>query len=388
MKKKIIITESQFKFLVEEQEREIVNEGWLSDIGHFALDLGGMIPVVGNLFDMANAAWYLKEYNETGEKTALIFASLSAMAAIPVVGTVIGGFKLTKSFVGTPKFLQMLTKLKNKFGPLDKLAERGAKMLNLSSKEAKQVSTVGKSLDDVAVKSITKNKQTSLFPITKTRKPLSPATKDFLKNGAKEYLKQYPKIATAVEKNILKNSGLYKNIVSKIGDKSLKYYEGLGKPKTLLTRLNPLYITKRGVSKNLAVLAGKHPNQLKKIERIQNILDSDSSRVMKFISSAGPRLSYSYSKRVALLKLKGYTSIAGWVWDEILGGSKPSKEELSTVTSNALAEAETQEEANDIMSLSDAYSRDLGHGPIQNVLTGNEDKSALGLDILGLVNTL
>ena len=386
MKKKIIITESQFKFLIQTQEKEIVNEGWLSDIGHFALDLGGMIPVVGNLFDMANAAWYLKEFNETGEKTALIFAALSAMAAIPAVGIVIGGFKLTKSFVGTPKFLQMLTNLKNKFGPLDKLAEKGSKILNLSSKEAKQISTAGKSLDDVATKSITKNKQLGLFGANKVRKPLSPATKDFLKNGAKEYLNKYPKIADVVNKNVLEKSGLYKNMVSKIGEKSYKYYEGIGKPKTMLTKLNPLYITKRGVSKNLAILAGKHPNQIKKIQKIQNIIDSDSNMVMKFISSAGPRLSYSYSKRVALLKLKGYTSIAGWVWDEMLGGSKPSKEELVTVTSNALAEAETKEEADDIMSLSDAYSRDLGYGPIESVLTNKNDNN--GLDILNLVNVM
>jgi hypothetical protein len=166
----------------------------------------------------------------------------------------------------------------------------------------------------------------------------------------------------------------------------MKYYEGLGKPKYLFTRLNPLYITKRGVSKNLAILAGRHPKQLKKIQRIQNIIDSDSNRVMKFLNVAGNRLSYSYSKRVALLKLKGYTSIAGWVWDEMLSGSKPSKEQLAAMTSNSLAEAETKQEAEDIMALSDSYSRDLGYGPINGVLT-DEDESTSS-DVLNLLKMM
>jgi hypothetical protein len=52
--------------------------GW-SDIGHAALDVVGLVPVVGEVADLANAAWYAAEGNYAD-------AALSAAGAIPFVG--------------------------------------------------------------------------------------------------------------------------------------------------------------------------------------------------------------------------------------------------------------------------------------------------------------
>jgi RHS repeat-associated protein len=50
-----------------------------SDIGHAVLDVAGMIPVVGEVADLANAAWYAAEGN-------YVDAALSAASAIPFAG--------------------------------------------------------------------------------------------------------------------------------------------------------------------------------------------------------------------------------------------------------------------------------------------------------------
>ncbi len=56
-----------------------VSNASFSDIGHTVLDVAGMVPVIGEAADLANAAWYLAE----GDKTN---AALSAAGAIPFVG--------------------------------------------------------------------------------------------------------------------------------------------------------------------------------------------------------------------------------------------------------------------------------------------------------------
>lgn len=58
---------------------EIDGHGWLSDLGHAALDVAGLVPVVGEVADLANAGWYAAEGNYTD-------AALSAAGAIPFVG--------------------------------------------------------------------------------------------------------------------------------------------------------------------------------------------------------------------------------------------------------------------------------------------------------------
>jgi hypothetical protein len=59
-----------------------------STIGHGALDAAGFIPVVGGVFDLANAGWYAASGDWTN-------AALSATAAIPGVGDAAAAAKLT-----------------------------------------------------------------------------------------------------------------------------------------------------------------------------------------------------------------------------------------------------------------------------------------------------
>ena len=58
----------------------------VSGIGHGLLDGAGLIPVFGEVFDLANAAWYLAEGDFTN-------AALSSMALIPIVGNTTTGLK-------------------------------------------------------------------------------------------------------------------------------------------------------------------------------------------------------------------------------------------------------------------------------------------------------
>ncbi len=58
-----------------------------SDYGHTALDVVGMVPVIGNLADLGNAIWYASEGDEE-------MAALSLAAAIPGAGLAVGGGKL------------------------------------------------------------------------------------------------------------------------------------------------------------------------------------------------------------------------------------------------------------------------------------------------------
>ncbi|MGN3973360.1 hypothetical protein [Tsuneonella sp. SYSU-LHT278] len=59
-------------------------EGWTwSDVGHGALDLAGMVPIIGEAADLTNAAWLASE-----EK--YLDAGLSIISMVPVVGDVVG----------------------------------------------------------------------------------------------------------------------------------------------------------------------------------------------------------------------------------------------------------------------------------------------------------
>lgn len=65
--------------------------GWTpGDIGHGLLDVAGLIPIVGEPADLANAAWYAAEGQH-------LEAGLSLISMIPVVGDAIGkGGKILK----------------------------------------------------------------------------------------------------------------------------------------------------------------------------------------------------------------------------------------------------------------------------------------------------
>jgi len=70
--------------------------GWFDDlkgIGHTTLDVLGMVPGLGNVADLANAAWYTAEEDYQN-------ASLSLAAAIPGAGLAAGGAKLAKTLKG------------------------------------------------------------------------------------------------------------------------------------------------------------------------------------------------------------------------------------------------------------------------------------------------
>nr|WP_307661548.1 DNRLRE domain-containing protein [Streptomyces sp. V1I1] len=61
----------------------------LSDVGHAALDVAGMVPVIGEAADVANGIWYAAEGNYTD-------AALSMAAAIPGAGAAVTAAKWAK----------------------------------------------------------------------------------------------------------------------------------------------------------------------------------------------------------------------------------------------------------------------------------------------------
>lgn len=74
--------------LLEEYIRETIrenkiDEGIASSIGHAALDAVGMIPGFGEAADITNALWYAKQGD-------WLFAALSLISVIPVIGDAIG----------------------------------------------------------------------------------------------------------------------------------------------------------------------------------------------------------------------------------------------------------------------------------------------------------
>ncbi|MGC4896189.1 RHS repeat-associated core domain-containing protein [Micromonospora sp. DT31] len=62
----------------------------LSDIGHATLDVVGMVPVVGEVADVANGIWYAAEGN-------YVDAALSMASAIPLAGNAVTAAKLAKT---------------------------------------------------------------------------------------------------------------------------------------------------------------------------------------------------------------------------------------------------------------------------------------------------
>ena len=63
--------------------------GWLSALGHTVLDVAGMVPLVGEVADGINAAWYTAEGDYTN-------AALSAAAMVPFLGTAASAAKLVR----------------------------------------------------------------------------------------------------------------------------------------------------------------------------------------------------------------------------------------------------------------------------------------------------
>jgi RHS repeat-associated protein len=95
-------TEFEKGTVVESKKKE---PGLFSDIAHGILDVVGLIPVVGEIADGANALFYLAEGNTTD-------AALSAAAMIPVAGWAATGAKVGRKVVKAVGKSKVLTKLK------------------------------------------------------------------------------------------------------------------------------------------------------------------------------------------------------------------------------------------------------------------------------------
>ena len=75
---------------IDPEEKPIKDDKWTaSDTGHLALDMLGMVPLVGEVADGVNASWYAKE-GKYGD------AALSGAAMIPGAGWAAGGTKIAK----------------------------------------------------------------------------------------------------------------------------------------------------------------------------------------------------------------------------------------------------------------------------------------------------
>jgi RHS repeat-associated protein len=76
------------KMLQLQQFSQGVNQvyGATAGVGHFGLDVLGTVPLVGEVFDAANAGWYAAEGNYG-------YASLSALSIIPIIGDASKGAK-------------------------------------------------------------------------------------------------------------------------------------------------------------------------------------------------------------------------------------------------------------------------------------------------------
>jgi len=131
--------------LHEDWENELLREFELVDVGHFALDIGGLIPGIGEAADLANAAWYAAR----GE---FLMAAMSVIAMIPIVGDIVGkGGKLLMSMGKGGKVAKMLSKhmpkIKKVFGGLADNPKLGKYMEKMTQ-----------SVDDFVVKSLSNPK--------------------------------------------------------------------------------------------------------------------------------------------------------------------------------------------------------------------------------------
>ncbi len=93
-----------------------VSNASFSDIGHTVLDVAGMVPVIGEAADLANAAWYLAE----GDKTN---AALSAAGAIPFLGNGATAAKWGKKAYNAAEVATDVAKAGNRVGDVAKAAD-------------------------------------------------------------------------------------------------------------------------------------------------------------------------------------------------------------------------------------------------------------------------
>jgi hypothetical protein len=127
--------------ILHEEIEKLLFEFQLADVGHFALDIGGLIPGIGEVADLANAALYAR-------KGEFLMAALSIIAMIPGVGDVIGkGGKLAMSMGKGGKVAKMLK------GHMPKIKKLIGGLAD-NPKVGKFANQMLKSVDDFVVKTL------------------------------------------------------------------------------------------------------------------------------------------------------------------------------------------------------------------------------------------
>lgn len=334
MNKTYIITETQFRelsSLIKEGDTSMLNEFSLSDIGHTALDIAGFIPGIGIAFDAANAGWYLYEYRKTGETEKLIFAFLSAIAAIPLVGDVIGG--ATK--IGVKSGSGILKMIVKKFPSLSKYIPKVSKELGMSAKETAKIT---KEIDAAS-------------PVLSTAKIGTQLKFPF--EGAKvapDILKQAKNVTPVLKSQTFAKTS---NVINYGLGKAASVF---GQPKTIISKLNPFRIGVTNMSKGFANLTGKSDKMVKLFNQYKN--------TNNFISKFGLATKMRAIRQAGYIKTKWGVSasifLGDYIWSNVLSGNKPSPEELKEIKIAAISEADSPQEAEYINNMMNSYQADLG----------------------------
>lgn len=134
-------------------EAEKNKKPWYVDVGHFVLDLAGLLPLVGEVADLVNAGWYSAEGD-------MVNAGLSAAGAIPFVGwasTGAKGLKGVKAMMSPADFAKMekhLEALQEAGADLTHGVRRGQDTVLVEFGSAQDL---GKVLDDLIPNAVYKN---------------------------------------------------------------------------------------------------------------------------------------------------------------------------------------------------------------------------------------
>jgi hypothetical protein len=78
--------------LQQQKDKVLHTEGALKDVGHTVLSLAGLIPGVGEAFDLTNTIWYLRDRE-------YLNAALSLISCIPVIGDIVGKGTMVSNFL-------------------------------------------------------------------------------------------------------------------------------------------------------------------------------------------------------------------------------------------------------------------------------------------------
>lgn len=111
---------------------QAVSNASISDIGHMSLDGLGMVPVIGEAADIANALWYTAEGDYTN-------AAFSAGAAIPFVGNAATAAKWGKKEVDAADMTTDAAKAADIAGDTAKVAGEAADMSKIDALSRPQI---------------------------------------------------------------------------------------------------------------------------------------------------------------------------------------------------------------------------------------------------------